>query len=265
MPRQISSFRNSLVKNFFLLQEKPRARKEQDLFIIEGIREIKLAAAAGFELTTLFYCPDILGPEEERGIGLLHIPEQVEIEPEVFERMAYRKGNGGVIALARPRRLTFADLKLSPIPLILVLESVEKPGNLGALLRTADAANLDAVIICDPQTDIYNPNAIRSSLGCIFTMPVVTASSRESIDWLKRQKIRIFGTALSATSFYHETDFRQSAAIIMGSEAKGLSNAWLDEADELIKIPMKGKTDSMNVSASAAVVIFEARRQKNFQ
>ena len=148
--------------------------------------------------------------------------------------------------------------------LILVLESVEKPGNLGALLRTADAANLDAVIICDPQTDIYNPNAIRSSIGCIFTMPVVTCTTTEAIDWLKQNKIRIFGTALTATRFYHESDLRVPAAIIMGSEAYGLSKTWLNESDELIKIPMNGKIDSMNVSASAAIVVFEALRQRNF-
>jgi TrmH family RNA methyltransferase len=188
-----------------------------------------------------------------------------EVSPNVFDRMAYRKGSGGVIALARPRRLSFGDLKTGPQPLILVVESVEKPGNLGALLRTADAANLDAVIICDPQTDIYNPNAIRSSVGCIFTMPVVTSTSEETIHWLRSQQIRIFGTALTATRFYHETDFRQPAAIVMGTEATGLSPILLEQADELVKIPMMGKIDSMNVSVSAAIVVFEARRQRNFR
>jgi RNA methyltransferase, TrmH family len=179
--------------------------------------------------------------------------------------MAYRKDSGGLIALAEPKRLLFADLKLSSNALLLVLESVEKPGNLGALLRTADAASLDAVIICDPQTDIYNPNAIRSSIGCIFSMPVVTASSEEAIAWMHVTGIKIFGTALTATHYYHETDFNQPAAIIMGSEANGLSNTWLEGADDLIKIPMMGKIDSMNVSASAAVVIFEAMRQRGFR
>ena len=142
---------------------------------------------------------------------------------------------------------------------------MEKPGNLGALLRTADSAHVDAVILCDPQTDIYNPNVIRSSIGCIFTMPVVTASSEETMAWLRARKIKSFGTALTATHFYHETDFRQPAAIIMGSEANGLSNGWLEGADDLIKIPMRGKIDSMNVSASAAIVVFEAMRQRNFR
>ena len=148
---------------------------------------------------------------------------------------------------------------------MLVLESVEKPGNLGAILRTADAANLDAVIICDPQTDIYNPNAIRSSIGCIFTMPVVTSTTEQTIRWLRSNSVMIFATALTAAHYYHETDFRKPSAIIMGSEASGLSDQWLDEADHLIKIPMNGKIDSMNVSASAAVVVFEALRQRGFK
>jgi TrmH family RNA methyltransferase len=195
----------------------------------------------------------------------MDITMRLEISGEVFARIAYREGSGGVIALARPRRLMLSDLKFGPSPLILVLETVEKPGNLGALLRTADAANIDAVIVCDPQTDIYNPNAVRSSVGCIFTMPVVTASTQETISWCRDQKIRTFGTALTATKFYHDTDFRQPAAIIMGSEANGLSQAWLEQSDELIKIPMMGKIDSMNVSASAAIVIFEAKRQRGFR
>ena len=189
----------------------------------------------------------------------------VEVSTAVFNRMAYRNDRDGLIALAEPRRLEFGDLRLRETPLLLVLETVEKPGNLGALLRTADAANLDAVIICDPQTDIYNPNAIRSSIGCIFTMPVVTASSEGAINWLHASGIKMFGTALTATHHYHETDFRHPAAIIMGSEANGLSGAWLEGADDLIKIPMMGKIDSMNVSASAAIVIFEAMRQRGFR
>jgi TrmH family RNA methyltransferase len=178
--------------------------------------------------------------------------------------MAYRHDSGGVIALAEPRSLTLSDLMLRPDPLLLILETVEKPGNLGALLRTADAAGIDAVILCDPQTDIYNPNTIRASLGCIFTLPVVTTTTHEAIAWMRASGTRIIATALTATRFYHETDFREPSAIVMGSEANGLSDTWLQLADHLIKIPMQGKVDSMNVSTSAAVVIFEAVRQRGF-
>ena len=265
MPNIISSLQNPLIKNVLLLGEKPRARSEQNRIVIEGTREIRLAVGGGFNITDLFYTPDLVSEEDLTSLGWQENRiKTVEITREVFNRLAYRKDSGGLIALAEPRRLGFADLLLSRKPLLLVLETIEKPGNLGALLRTADAANLDAVIICDPQTDIYNPNAIRSSIGCIFTMPVVTSSSADAINWMRTAGIRMFGTALTATHHYHETDFNQPAAIVMGSEANGLSRTWLEKADDLIKIPMLGKIDSMNVSASAAIVIFEAMRQRGF-
>lgn len=265
MVKVISSLQNPLIKNVLLLGEKPRARKEQNRIVVEGLREIRLAIMSGFRITDILFAPDLVSPEN---LTSLMPPENqaelTEVTRDVFNRMAYRKDAGGLIALAEPKRMVFSDLKLRPQPLLLVLETVEKPGNLGALLRTADAANLDAVIICDPQTDIYNPNAIRSSIGCIFTMPVVTASTEDAMAWMHATGIKMFGTALTATHYYHETDFLQPAAIIMGSEANGLSNAWLEGADDLIKIPMMGKIDSMNVSASAAIVIFEAMRQRGF-
>ena len=266
MIRIISSLQNPLIKNVLLLSEKPRARKDQNRFIIEGLREIMLAIHGGFNITDLFYAPQLVSVPE-LGTVVSHVQQDrlFEVSPDVFNRMAYRNDRDGLIALAEPKRLVFSDLQLSKQPLLLILETVEKPGNLGALLRTADAANLDAVIICDPQTDIYNPNVIRSSIGCIFTMPVVTCSSEEVMGWLRAHGITMFGTALTATHLYHETNFNQSSAIIMGSEAYGLSSTWLEGADDLIKIPMMGKIDSMNVSASAAIVIFEALRQRNFR
>jgi len=267
MNRKISSLQNPFIKNILLLQKKPRERKEQDLIVIEGTREIRLALMAGFNVTELVICRDLLTDDDPE--KLISFPGGscglTEVPPEVYNRLAYRKDQGGMIALANPRRVRLDELKLNSPPLLLVLESVEKPGNLGALLRTADAANLDGVIICDPQTDIYNPNAIRSSIGCIFTLPIVTCTSQEAITWLRSKGIKMFGTALTANRFYHETDFRGPAAIIMGSEAFGLSSTWLDDADELIRIPMNGKIDSLNVSTSAAIVVFEAMRQRNFK
>jgi TrmH family RNA methyltransferase len=266
MSKIISSPQNPLIKNILLLEEKARERKLQNLIVIEGFREIRLALLSGFTITTLIYCKELIDNKELNKLVSHTISsfEMAEVPTEIYNRLAYRKDNGGVIALANPKRLLFRDIKLSSNPLLLILESIEKPGNLGAILRTADAANLDAVIICDPQTDIYNPNSIRSSLGCIFTMPIVTSTTEHTIMWLKSNKISMFSTALTATHFYHETDFRHASAIIMGSESTGLSQKWLDETDHLIKIPMNGKIDSMNVSASAAIVVFEALRQRNF-
>lgn len=266
MSKLISSLQNPLIKNILLLEEKPRERKVQNLMVIEGFREIKLALASGFTVTTLIYCCDFINDEDLRTLISHAVSsfEAVEVPPDIYNRLAYRKDHEGVIALANQKRLLFHDIRLTSNPLLLVLESVEKPGNLGAILRTADAAGLDAVIICDPQTDIYNPNAIRSSIGCIFTMPVITSSTEHTISWLRNNKIRMLGTALTATHFYHDDDYTQPSAIVMGSEASGLSQKWLDEADDLIRIPMKGKVDSMNVAASAAIVVFEALRQRNF-
>jgi TrmH family RNA methyltransferase len=157
------------------------------------------------------------------------------------------------------------QLRLSKNPLLLILESVEKPGNLGAVLRTADAAGVDAVIICDPHTDFYNPNVIRSSVGCVFTNQIASATSEETINWLKENNIKIFSTYLKASAPYHETDFTKPCAIILGTEATGLSDLWVKKSDATIIIPMQGKIDSMNVSTAAAVVVFEARRQRGFR
>jgi RNA methyltransferase, TrmH family len=266
MTKTVSSLQNPLIKNVLLLEEKPRERKLQNLIVIEGLREIRLAMVSGFTITTLLYCKEFINDKDLNALLNQSVSsfEMADVTPEVYNRMAYRKDYGGIIALAAAKRTLLRDIRLSACPLILVMESVEKPGNLGAILRSADAANLDAVIICDPQTDIYNPNTIRSSIGCIFTLPVVACTTEHTIMWLRANRIKMFATALTAAHLYHESHFRQPAAIIMGSEASGLSQKWLDEADYLIKIPMKGKIDSMNVSASAAVVMFEAQRQRNF-
>jgi TrmH family RNA methyltransferase len=182
----------------------------------------------------------------------------------LFNSLAYRKDLPNVLALCQLQPLALDHIFLRPDPLILVVESVEKPGNLGAMLRTADAADLDAVIVCDPQTDPYNPNVLRSSVGCFFTRQVAAASTTETIAWLRAQGIRIFATSLASSQGYHTCDYRQGAAIVMGTEATGLSGAWLQAADARIKIPMRGQIDSMNVSNSAAILIYEALRQRGF-
>jgi RNA methyltransferase, TrmH family len=266
MTKIITSPQNPLIKNVLLLTEKARERKSQNCIVIEGCREVRLALGAGFHIHTLLFCKDFISETDLHALtALTDQPiDLIEVPAEIYNRMAYRKDHEGVIALAEPNRITFTDLKLRKNPLILVVETVEKPGNLGALLRTADAATLDAVIICDPQTDLFNPNTIRSSIGCIFTVPVITSTSEETIAWLRREKIRMFATAIPGKEFYHAMDYKQSSAIIMGSEANGLTPTWMRQADVLIEIPMKGKIDSMNVSVSAAIVLFEALRQRGF-
>ena len=185
-----------------------------------------------------------------------------EVSPEVYEKMAYRGSTEGVIAEVRTREMRLTDIKPGPSPLIMVLESVEKPGNLGAVLRSADAAGADAVIVCDPLTDLYNPNLIRASLGGIFSVPTVACSSEEAIEWLKSNGIRILTAQLQDSSFYYDTDMKRGTAIVMGTESTGLTDIWRKAADSHILIPMLGRLDSLNVSVSAAILLFEAVRQR---
>lgn len=222
-----------------------------------------MALKAGYAIGNLFYCVDIF-PETD--LASLGVDDKflVPVTKEVFDKIAVREGSGGVIAVAQMKTNRLEDLALGRNPLVLVLESVEKPGNLGAILRTADAAGVDAVIVADPQTDFYNPNVVRSSLGCVFTQPIASATTEETIAWLRKQGVKIFCTYLEASTPYHTIDFRGPSAIIMGTEATGLSETWVNKSDANIIIPMQGAIDSMNVSTAAAVVIFEVRRQRGF-
>ncbi|OFX20680.1 MAG: rRNA methyltransferase [Bacteroidetes bacterium GWA2_31_9b] len=260
---KITSIQNHRIKNIVKLQQKSSERKAQNLIVIEGLREITLSIKSGIEIKSIFFCSEIISNDRIREISTDE-NQIFDISRDVYHKIAYRESTEGILVLAKPRFLNLSDLKLRDIPFIIILESVEKPGNLGAILRTADAANVDAVIVCDPLTDIYNPNAIRSSVGCIFTKQIVTCSSDEAIEWLKQNKIKSYAAALTAKKFYHETDFKISSAIIMGTEADGLTNKWLIGADEQIKIPMNGEIDSLNVSTSCAILVFEAMRQRNF-
>lgn len=258
----ITSPQNPKIKNILSL-EKARERKIQNLFVIEGIKELKLAVESGYKINSVYFCPAIIGSTEVQTI-VKNDHLLVPVDENVFSKIAYRESTGGIIALSEQKRHLLSTVKLSANPLLLVLEAVEKPGNLGAILRTADAAGTDAVIICDPLVDFYNPNVIRSSVGCIFTNQLASASTEETMEWLKKNGISIFCTHLGASIPYHEVDFTKPCAVIMGTESSGLSERWTNNSSQNIIIPMQGKIDSMNVSTAAAVVIFEASRQRGF-
>ena len=263
MIEKVTSLQNPKVKNALKLQQKSSERNSQNLIVIEGLREINLAIKSGMKLKSLFVCTDIISLND---VNINSDPDtqMFEISKTVFEKLAYRGSTEGLIALAEPKFYNLNDLKLRKNPLIIVLESVEKPGNLGAILRTADAAIVDAVIICDPLSDIYNPNTIRSSVGCVFTNQVIASSSDETIAWLKQKGVESFAAALTATDNYHETDMTGPTAIVMGTEAVGLTGKWLKNTNKQIIIPMSGEIDSLNVSTSTAILVFEAMRQRNF-
>ena len=252
----ITSAQNPKVKHLLVLQQKSAERRRTGLFIVEGHREIERCLQAGFEVTTLF-CTPAAAPTLPQGSY-----ERFLVSPDVYERMAYRGSTEGVIAEVRTRQWQLADLPLSDNPLIIVLESVEKPGNLGAILRSADAAGADAVVVCDPLTDLYNPNVVRASTGAVFSMPMVACTSEECIDFLKARGIAILTAQLQDSSLYYDTDMRCATAIVMGTEATGLTDQWRQAATAHIRIPMLGITDSLNVSVSAAILLYEAVRQR---
>jgi RNA methyltransferase, TrmH family len=261
MSLRITSSQNPRIKSLLAL-EKPRERKKQQVFIIEGLKEIRFAADEGYRIHIVYYCDEMISADTIQDILTDEI-QAIPVSKDVFDRIAIRENSGGVLAVAGMKNHNLDNLTLGNNPLVLVLEAVEKPGNLGAILRTADAAGLDAVIICDPQTDVYNPNVIRSSLGCVFTKQIASATSEETIGWLRKNKIDIYCTYLTASTPYDQIDFTQSCALVMGTEATGLSEVWVKNSDGNIIIPMQGKIDSMNVSTATAVVVFEARRQRS--
>lgn len=269
MPRHerhvIQSLQNPKIK--FLAQlDKPRARRAEGLFLIEGFREITLAHEAGYGFEQVFWCPSIGSPYPIQEF-VDALPSDVlcyEVSRDVFAKIAYRDNVDGLLVVARTLPLMLDHLALPPNPLLIVLETVEKPGNLGAILRTADAARVDAVIVCDSQTDIYNPNVVRSSLGCLFTGQIAIDSTVNVLAFLHQRGIHIYAAAVIGAQSYHLTDFIAPCAIVMGAEAQGLSDTWLMNATARIQIPMLGKVDSLNVSVSTAILVYEARRQRGF-
>jgi len=254
----ITSVQNAKVKHVVALQQKSSLRREEGLFVVEGLREIEHCIACGYDITACFVCHDLL----EKADSIIHLNCQ-SVSQQVYEKMAYRGSTEGIIAVVKAKTHRLEDLRLGNNPLIVVLESVEKPGNLGAILRSADAAGVDAVIVCDPLTDLYNPNLIRSSIGAIFTVPCVACTSTACISFLKQRNIQILTAQLQDSHLYYDTDMKRSTAIVMGTESTGLTEQWRQAADAHIRIPMQGRLDSLNVSVSAAILMYEAVRQRN--
>ena len=326
MIERITSAQNPKIKHLLALQEKSRLRREEGLFVVEGRRELEHCLAAGFQIDTLFLCPeicpefaasdllasgtpdagnvagsvgsDVAGsaagsvagrslpasdvslrstppltsftvpplpmPRAARSSAGKDRPARVfHLSKELYAKVAYRGGTEGVIAEVRWKERSLDELLTGKdSPLIMVMERVEKPGNLGAVLRSADAAGADGVILCDPLTDLYNPNLIRASIGAIFTVPVVACTSAEAIAWLKANNIRILTAQLQDSAPYYDVDMTCGTALVMGTEATGLTDAWRQAADAHILIPMLGRLDSLNVSVSAAILLYEAVRQR---
>lgn len=254
----ITSLQNPLVKQVVALRDS-KVRREQGLTLIDGKREIERAVIAGASIVRIIFCPKLM-------VGVLDLkikPEMVEVSASAFEKIAFGQRTGGVMAIVKYALKDFKDINLSKSPMIVILEAVEKPGNLGAIIRTCDSAGVDALLIADPKTDIYNPNVIRASVSTVFALPVVTGTNEEILAFLKKNQIRIAAALVQARSIYTQADLKGPLAIVLGSEDKGLSEFWQKNSDVKVKIPMKGIADSLNVSVSASILIFEALRQRS--
>jgi RNA methyltransferase, TrmH family len=261
--KTISSVQNPYIKSLVQLQEKAKARKQTGTFLIEGQREISLALKGGYVLQTILFVPEIIDFKTIETSINQNI-EYIEITKEVYQKLAYRDTTEGVLAVAETKPLTLSNLKLSNNPLILVAESIEKPGNIGAILRTADAANIDAVIISNPKSDLYNPNVVRSSVGCLFTRQIATDTTENVINYLKQNNINFYSATLQNSTSYHTQNYTTPTALVVGTEATGLTQPWREQSTSNIIIPMQGEIDSMNVSVAAAILLFEAKRQRGF-
>lgn len=261
--KQISSIQNPFIKQLVLLKDKSRERKKTNTFVIEGEREIELAIKGHYKIKTILFYPAIF--DETKLNRFTDEIEIIELSKDVYQKLAHRTTTEGIIALAETNPHTIQSLKFdTKNPLLLIAEAPEKPGNIGAILRTADAANVDAVIIANPKTDLYNPNIIRSSVGCLFTNQIATANTEVIIDYLNQNNIAIYSAILQDAVNYHEQDYTKACALVVGTEADGLSQDWRDASKQNIKIPMQGVIDSMNVSVAAGILIFEAKRQRGF-
>ncbi len=259
----ITSLTNPRVKAAVRLRDR-REREATGLTVVDGAREILRALDAGVRVETAFVAEDLLRSPDAFAVAdqLRHRPATIAVSPAVLAKVAFGERSDGIVAVVETPHATLADLAVPEDALIVVLEGVEKPGNLGAVLRTADGAGADAVIAADPRTDPFNPNAIRASLGTIFALPVVSATTAETLAWLVERGIRPVATIVDAPTNYAAADLRGPLAIVLGSEADGLTRAWHAPGVTLISIPMHGIADSLNVSTAAAIVLYEAVRQR---
>lgn len=265
MATQITSLQNPRIKEMIRLRDG-RHRRKQGRILIDGLREIERAMGAGIVPGELVYCPRLcddasaqrlLATTEEQGAEL------IEVSTQVFEKLAFGARAEGMVAVAPTPKTSLGDLSLDKNALVVVLEGVEKPGNVGAVLRSADASGAAAVIVADGRTDLFNPNAIRASLGTIFTVPVAEAPSEDTLAWLREQGFSVFAARVDGSVVYTEVHYTGASAIVLGNEADGLTDAWSGEGVQAVRLPMLGVADSLNVSVTAAVILYEAVRQRN--
>ncbi|HEX9839382.1 MAG TPA: RNA methyltransferase [Anaerolineales bacterium] len=254
----ITSLQNPRVKHIVKLRDDKRQRQKDGLMLVEGYDEIQLALSAGHEPQTLLTSPELTSRQIDSVTA-----ETITVNRAVFEKLSYRENPDGWLGIFAIPHTSLDDLIVGEVPLVIIAESVEKPGNLGAILRTADAAGVDAILVCDPRVDAYSPNVVRASRGAIFTVPVVETTSAQALVFLQKRSIQVLAATPSAAAEYTQQDLRSPLAIAVGTEDEGLSEFWLSQADLKVKIPMMGKVNSLNVSVSTALIVYEAVRQRS--
>jgi TrmH family RNA methyltransferase len=256
----ITSLQNPRVKRIVRLRDEKRQRRADGLMLVEGYDEIQLAISAGHQPQAILSAPELVSRQIDISAAEA---ERITVNRAVFEKMSYRDNPDGWLAVFPIPHVSLDDLKLSESPLVIVAESVEKPGNLGAILRTADATHVDALLVCDPRVDLWNPNVVRASRGAVFSVPVVECDSSVALEWLERHEIHILAATPSAEVVYSDIDLRRPTAVAVGTEDEGLSDFWMSKADVTVRIPMTGRVNSLNVSVSTALIVYEAVRQRN--
>ncbi len=253
----ITSLQNPRIKQLVRLRDDRRQRQRDGLMLVEGRDEILLAIAAGFVPRTTITCAKLAAVP-----FALDDVESISVTPPVFEKISYRDNPDGWLAVFPTPQRNLNEIRLGERPLAIVAESVEKPGNLGAMLRTADAAGADAFLVCDPRADLYGPNVVRASRGTVFSVPTASGSSQDVLDLLRRHNLRVLAATPGAERLYTDEDLRGPTAIVVGTEDEGLTDFWLQNADARVLIPMSGKVNSLNVSIAAALIVYEAVRQR---
>ena len=253
----ITSTQNPKIKHIVKLREDKRQRQKDGLILVEGVDELTLALSCGLIPQTLLNSPELVTKQLNFSNA-----ETLTLSRAVFEKISYRENPDGWLGIFATPKTSLDQIKLSDPALVIVAESLEKPGNLGAILRTADAATVDAVLVCDPRVDIWNPNVIRASRGAVFALPVVEINSDEALAWLRSKKMRVVAATPSADEVYSNINMKESIAIAVGTEDKGLSDFWMQNADMKVQIPMLGIINSLNVSIATALLVYEAVRQR---
>ena len=261
MNKIITSSDNKDIKHLIKLVNKPRLRKESKSFVVEGKRELEMAFSNGYLIKKIYCNPNIADP---KAIKSKYDSEIIEVNNDIYSKISFRNSTEGIVGVVFQKNNNF-KLNNGKINLAIVLDGIEKPGNIGAILRSCDSADVDLIILNNEKCDLYNPNLIRSSLGSIFSQKIVSMKSDDTLDFLKDNRFKIYATSLSTKNSIEKIKFSDSSAIVLGSESVGISKFWLNNSDELIKIPMLGLVDSLNVSVSAAITLYEVNRQNNFK